>query len=242
MGRKSRKKLERRELKKFGLSEKSSRNLILLDDYKQSVYRFFQEECHADALAGGDIWLSTLETCRSYENPQQGDPEEAQETYNSGYAVGGSSDSAFVEVARRSGIRIGPGCSNITISNNTRRSAIPDAYVLCATTKYSPDKLGDTFGRHCVEITNPRLFFIAATEALEEFVQIREAAAGRVIYKDRYYTGLENPPGPIGFVKPPDVYAVQNEFRLLWIPVEANSLNPWLLSCPKARHFCRRIA
>src|SRR5690606_38160050 len=104
MGRKSGLKRERRELKEHGLSENSSRALVLLDEHSQSVYRFFQEEWQADALARGDVWLSTLETCRAYENPEQGDSEEGYETYNSGHAVGDSSDPELVEVARRSGI------------------------------------------------------------------------------------------------------------------------------------------
>ncbi|UQB41932.1 hypothetical protein JX580_09710 [Thiomicrospira microaerophila] len=242
MGKKSRLKRERRELKEHGLSENSSRALVLLDEHSQSVYRFFQEEWQADALARGDVWLSTLETCRAYENPEQGDSEEGHETYNSGHAVGGSSDPELVEVARRSGIHIGPGCSNITISNNIRKSVLHDAYVLCTTTEFSPEKLGETFGRYCVEITNPRQFFIAVSEVLEGIVSIREAAAGKVIYKNRLYTGMERPPGPIGFVKPPDLYASQKEFRLLWLPREANGLNPFLLKCPEVGGLCKRIA
>lgn len=241
MGKKSRLKWERRKLKVHGLSENSSRALVLLDEHSKSVYRFFQEEWQADALARGDVWLSTLETCRTYENPEQGDSEEGHETYNSGHAVGGSNDQELVEVARRSGIHIGPGCSNITISNNTRKAVLPDAYVLCTTTEFSPEKLSETFGRYCVEITNPRHFFIAISEALEGIVSIREAAAGNVIYKNRLYTGMEHPPGPIGFVKPPDLYASQKEFRFLWIPRDANALNPILLKCPDVGHLCKRI-
>ena len=31
------------------------------------VYRFFKEKSHAEALCNGDVWLSTIETCRRYE-------------------------------------------------------------------------------------------------------------------------------------------------------------------------------
>lgn len=242
MGRKSRLKREHRELKQHGLSEYSSETLVLIDEHGQSIYRFFQEEWQADALARGEVWLSTLKTCRAYEDPEQGDPDEAHETYNSGHAVGDSDDPLFVEVARRSGIHIGPGCSNITISNNTRKTALPDAYVLCTTTEFSPDKLSETFGRYCVELTNAKQFFISVTESLESLVPIREAAAGKVIYKDRYYTGIEPSPGRIGFVKPPDLYASQKEFRFLWIPKNTNGLAPFLLKCPQVNHLCKRIA
>lgn len=242
MGRKSRFKEERRELERHGLSGGSSKTLLLLGEHSQSVYRFFQEEWQADFLARGKIWLSTLETCRAYEDPAQGDPEEAHETYNSGHAVGGSNDPDFIEVARRSGIHIGPGCSEITLSNNTRKTVLPDAYVLSTTTNFSPDKLSATFGRYCVEITSPKDFFFRVSASLERSIPIKEAAAGKVIYKDRYYTGMESPPGPIGFVKPPDLYATQREFRLLWVPDNSTGLTPFLLNCPEAAHLCKRIA
>jgi len=215
---------------------------MMLGEHDQSIYRFFQEEWQADALANGDVWLSTLETCRKYEDPQQGDPEEAHETYNSGHIVGGSDDPDLVEVARRSGIHIGPGCSDITISDNTRRTVLPDAYVLCTTTDFSPKKLSEKFGRYCVEIAYPKDFFVYVSGILEKSIPIREAAAGKVIYKDRFYTGMESPPGPIGFVKPPDIYAPQKEFRLLWVPKNSNGLNPFLLNCPEVAHLCKRIA
>ncbi|OPY69566.1 MAG: hypothetical protein A4E62_01794 [Syntrophorhabdus sp. PtaU1.Bin002] len=242
MGRKSRLKKERRELRHHCLSDKSSKTLVLIDEHGQSVFRFFQEDWQADALARGDVWLSTLKTCREYEDPEQGDPEEAHEIYKSGHAVGGSDDPEFVEIARRSGIYIGPGCSNITISNNTMITVLPDAYVLCTTTEFSPDKLGETFGRYCVEITKPGRFFKSVSEALERKVSIREAAVGLVIYKDRHYTGMEPRPGPIGFVKPRDIYAPQKEFRFLWIPENTNGLTPFLLSCSEVHHLCKRIA
>jgi hypothetical protein len=133
MGIKSRLKKDRRGLKQHGLAEGSSKTLVLLDEHKESIYRFFPEKWQADALARGNVWLSTLGTCRAYEDPEQGNPEEAHETYNSGHAVGCSDDPDFVERARRSDINIGPGCSRITISNNTRRTSLPDAYVLCTT-------------------------------------------------------------------------------------------------------------
>ncbi|MBB1380504.1 hypothetical protein H5071_00685 [Shewanella sp. SR41-2] len=242
MGRKSRLKKERKELENHGLAKASSKSLILLDEHNESIYRFFSEEYQANSLAQGEVWLSTLETCRAYEDPAQGDPEEAHEVYNSGHAVGGSDDTKFVERASRSGIQIGPGCSDITVSNCSSSVSLPDAYVLCTTIEYSPEKLSDTFGKYCVEITNPRAFFIGVSKILENHISIKEAAAGKVIYKDRIYTGLESPPGPIGFVKPPDLYSSQKEFRFLWLPLGSAKLTPFLLKCPELSTICKRIA
>jgi len=242
LGRKSRLKRERRELKALGLQEQSSNNLVYLSEHHDSVYRFFPEEWQADALVSGNVWISTLETCRAYEDPKQGDADEAKESYNSGHAVGGSDDASFVEVARRSGIHIGQGCSNITVNNCTNIKTLPDAYVLCTTSQYSPENLNESFGKHCVEITDPKKFFVVVSRCFEKKTVIKEAAAGKVIYKDRHYTGLENPPGPIGFVKPYDQYVEQKEFRFLWIPETTENIEPLLLNCPEIIDLCRKIA
>jgi len=242
MGRKSRLKRERKKLRALGLVDESIKNLVLLSEHHSSVYRFFPKKSQADALTSGKVWISTLERCRAYEDPEQGDPEEAHEVYNSGHAVGGSDNPEFVEVARRSGIHIGPGCNNITLSNCTNVTSLPNAYVLCTTTQFSPDNLSETFGKHCVEIADPKKFFIAVSKRLESVVSYREAAAGPVIYRDRSYTGLERPPGPIGFVKPKDKYSKQKEYRFLWIPDTLKGIKPFLLDCPEIKGLCRKIA
>lgn len=247
MGRKSRIKNERQELAKHGLSENFPQILALIDEHGKSIYRFFRNAEEADALAQGNVWLSTLKKCREYENPEQGDPEEAHETYNSGYAVGGSDDPRFMEISRRSGaIHFEPGCnvrlSGGIINDCTSRRSLPNAYVLCTTIDFLPENLSYTFGKYCVEITDPRQFFISVSESLERRAPISKAAAGKIIYKDRHYAGMESPPGPIGFVKPPDPYASQKEFRFLWIPKGSSSLTPFLLGCPKVKDLCKRIA
>ena len=206
------------------------------------VYRFFNDPSHADALAAGKVWLSTLETCRRYEDPRQGDPEEGFVTYNSGHAVGNSGDKDFELIAARSGIHIGPGCANITLSNNIAVRHLSDAIVLCTTELFDPNALSETFGRYCVAISDPRRLFALMTDQLRRVYNVAEAAYGRVIYKDRFYTGLQEPPGPIGFVKPPDKYQDQHEVRFLWTVKEQQKLQPFLLEVPEVAILCRRVA
>lgn len=206
------------------------------------VYRFFKEPSHADALSSGIVWLSTLETCRAYEDPYQGDPDEAVHVYNSGHAVGGSGDAAFELIAERSGIHIGPGCSNITVSNCTAIQKLPDAFVVCTTEQFRPEDLGDAFGRYCVEIEHPHQFFRLITAELSKLHAVREAAFGRVNYRERKFSGLQDPPGPIGFVKPPDKYESQHEFRFLWLLHTADRLTPFALYAPECAALCNRIA
>ncbi|MFA0147465.1 hypothetical protein [Vibrio lentus] len=238
MGKKSRLKRERK------LSNEKNdfmKKLYTIDRYNQPIYRFFPEKWQAEALCSGRIWVSTLEACRGYEDPLQGDAEEATQTYHSGEISGGSDDKDFVEMAYRSGISIGPGCSQISIGNAQSTTKLPDAYVLCTTKDYSPDDLSETFGKYCVRISNPAEFFKLASVALNNHSAISDGAMGLVQYKDRSYKGMESPPGPIGFVKPCDKYAPQKEFRMLWIPKESKALTPFLLNCTDVSSLCSEV-
>ncbi len=207
------------------------------------VYRFFEQESEADALVSGNVWISTLETCRNYEDPKQGDKEEARHLYNSGLAVGGSGEPGFAEIARRSGFTIGPNCNSVWLEDITYVSVIPDAYVLCTTIEFSPNELGDTFGTYCVKILDPKQFLLTVTKYLDQVVPIKKFMAGKVLYGARNYSGLDKPlSGPLGFVKPPDDYTEQQEFRFLWIPEANEKIKPFLLKCPEVRNFCQRIS
>lgn len=217
-------------------------NIIFLDNHEEKVYRFFSEAQYADAFACGDIFLSTLQKCRNYENAEQGDTKEGHEEYYIDHMVGGSHDPQFVEQARRVGFHDRGGNSNITFSNVVRKTRITDAYVLCTTTNFSPEKLNDTFGAFCVEITNPRDFFLLLSEKIKAISNIRCAAAGKVIYADNRYTGMNSPNGRIGFVKAVVPYADQKEFRFLWHMEQQGELDPFVLKCPEVSGMCKRIA
>jgi len=206
------------------------------------IFRFFFEKWQAEALTNGYVWISTLETCRGYENPEQGDPGEATMTYNSGKITGDGDNPDVQLIAKRSGISIGKGCSNITMSNNICYSRLPDGYVLCTTDDFLPGKLSKTFGMYCVKINNPKLFFKRVTECFGQQTKLNESIIGKVVYDDRFYKHTENPPGPIGFVKPKDKYSDQSEVRMLWIPESCASLKPFSLQCHEVSELCERIA
>lgn len=210
-----------------------------------SIYRFFKKECEAEALISGNVWISTLEVCRAYENAEQGDAEEAQESYNSGHAVGHGDNQDIIEIAKRCGMDFGLGCkfepgSKLDLSNNQIITKIQDAYVLCTATEYSPDIMNDSFGSYCVEITDIKIFFNTVVERLNEKSPLRWSAANKVLYQSRYYKGLEAVPGPIGFVKP-ERYFPQKEFRFLLIPALNTDIKPFLLECPEVSKICKRI-
>lgn len=224
------------------LAANQLKNTFFLCDHKGSVFRFFKKEEDANTLAQGDVYLSTLERCRSYENAEQGDSEEAYETYNSGHAVGRGDDPEIIRRAQQSGIYISPNIGRVTISNNTRITSLPDAYVLCTTTEFSPENINEEIGKFCVEIKNPREFFNVISRKIDSMFAIREAGAGKIKYADRNYTGLDQPPGPIGFVKPSIPYKKQKEFRFLWLMENMDNLEPLLIKCPEISNLCTRIA
>lgn len=206
------------------------------------VFRFFKSEDHADALLNGQIHISTLERCRAYEDPLQGDSEEGVEWYYSGGTVAGSgSDPDIVAFAESFGIYVGPHVGKVSITNATRKLYIRDAYVLCATLGFLDDGLPNTFGQHCVKIDNLGEFFLSVTKKLSQVTKFNEATLGKVIYKERSYKDNEESPGLIGFVKPPDKYAAQQEFRFIWYVHDEHDIAPITIECPEIMKFVTRI-
>jgi hypothetical protein len=212
----------------------------VLKEPNGSVYRFLRSEVHAQQFANGKIYISTLGACRGYEEEGRGDREEGFEKRIIDHAVGGSNDAAFVKMARNIGIGIGEGCSNITISNATGVNSIHDAYVLCTTDQFNAEKLGPRYGEYCVEITNPIAFFHAITRALLCHAVLNEAVMGPVVYSERLIRNMDDAPGPIGFVKPPDIYASDQEYRFLWT-VKQTKIVGIVLDVPEARRYLRRL-
>lgn len=211
---------------------------------KASVYRFFKEEKYArEFLQGSSIRLGTLGEFRSYECTEQGDPEEAEETYHSGSFHGYGSDPIVRERARRLGIDIKKGHPEsqviISINNSASRTRLQDAYVLCTTTYYS-EEMKEVFGKYCVEITHPEKFFNTINIKIRTEKAIKESIYGLVLYRDQSYTGIEQPPGIIGFVKRPS-YASQRECRLIFLPQNSNSIKPIFLECPEVEDICRLV-
>lgn len=223
------------------MDDNEFRKRFLYGSHSGPVYRFFQEEWQADALVKGNIWISTLETCRQYENAEQGDADEASETYSSKLASGHGSDLHMKVVANRLGIGLSDKARNITFSNNVRHARIVDGYVLCTSTEYSPDKLNETFGRYCVEIGDTKNFYLRASEAIGRSHIKMHTKLGQVTYRDRHFSGVEPRPGLVGFVKPTVPYAPQKEFRFVWIPMGLKIFKPFLLELPSVGQFCKRV-
>lgn len=207
------------------------------------VFRYFDNEDHAAAFARGEVFISTLQRCREYENPLQGDNEEGYERYNTGRSITGSgSDPAFVAMAARVGIHIAPEAELVTLENNLRVSCLHDAYVLCTTLAGFKDDELEAFGKYCVKISNVEAFHAEITKALVSISNITKSLRGAIIYKERFYKEFESRPGLIGFVKPPDKYSSQKEYRFLWHVPDGMSISALVVSCPKIAAMVTRMA
>ena len=210
--------------------------------HPKEVFRYFRSEEYAEDFVKGNILISTLKTCREYEDPLQGDSEEGFERYTPGACIsGGSNDSDFVAMAGNTGIRIGAGCQDVVINNAHRETSLHDAYVLCTTIGFSSSQLVDTFGSYCVKIKNLDAFQLAITKALLEISPVDAYFRGGITYKERSYQGMEAPPGVIGFVKPPDKYAVQREYRFMWTVPHNHLIDKVVINCPGIKDFVKRV-
>ncbi|CAI8768117.1 hypothetical protein [Pseudomonas serbica] len=238
------------KFEKTVLAKELSKNLslgtptpVVENDTKvDAVYRYFDSEEFADGFTRGDILISTLEKCRGYEDPLRGDRHEGHDFYSTGQSVTGNGDDPeFVRMAARAGIRIGPYARNVTIEMNSATTVLRDAYVLCTTIGFESNSLESTFGKYCVKIENPQGFFEAVSKSLFEKVGNLRGMKGSIIYKERYSIGKQPAAGPIGFVKPPDKYADQKEYRFLWIKEIGGALSPLVIQCPEAAQYVVRV-
>jgi hypothetical protein len=218
-------------------------SMSLLDDVDASLYRRFDNADIADAFAKGDMRISTLGRCKKYEDAERGDREEGVHRYESGDASSDDSHSEFAIVARRMGFDLDPDIAGLSIRNCEMEWTLVDAWVLCLSER---DGDADALrAPYCVEILRPRRLFAAITDRLffaAPHGPVRQACMGKVIYRRRSYAGVEDDPGPIGFVKPAIPYAKQREVRMLWIPRDSADLDYQQITCAVARRFCRRIS
>ncbi|WP_223999106.1 hypothetical protein [Cupriavidus pinatubonensis] len=255
MGKASRRKRERRETRS-GIHEQQA-DIEILRAFAESkspqrptiaavqsgvIYRFLDMPEYADLFVQGKIRISTFNLCRKCEDPQRGDKDEGSLTYHSGFISGDADDPAVRTVAARTGILLGPGV-NITMSNNTTYIRIPDALVLCATERFSPEHMREGFGKHCVEIFDPQGLFQSLTNALRMRFSVAQAAFGRVAYIGRKLHGFDPMVAPVEFRKPVDGYAEQQEVRMVWhVDPRHFPLVAEFVDVPDAAKYCRRIA
>ena len=180
------------------------------------LYRAFSEEWQAKALLQGDVFVTTLGRCRQYEKKGQGDPWEAREFYAQTKTVH-SEMPEFSVVASRLNVReMG---SRAELSHCASETYIWDEHMICMTECMS-DEVIQTFGRYYVGILDPLKFFKLVSRRIFHRRRIAHGGMGRMVYRSQVYADLDDPPGPLGYVKDPDVFSNQQEIRIRWDPAE----------------------
>lgn len=239
MGKTSRRKYEPRPTKAAIVSSHGAKTLHVNAQNLITIYRYFREAEHATDFASGKVWISTLNSCRTYEDAERGDKEEGTLEYRTGHIKGDYGDKSFETMARRGGVELKLGATNCTL-NATRKMRIDDAFVLCMAEERTP-QLAKTFGEYCVEIIEPEKFFMLISSRLMDAQKVKECVFGRVNYQARDFSGLEEPPGDIGFVKPVDRYCDQKEVRFLWTVERGMEIKSFSLEVPEIARLCRLI-
>jgi hypothetical protein len=194
------------------------RRTINRQAFPPELYRFDEKREFSDSILAGCVWVTTLNTCRETEAKGRGDAKEGSMRYRSGTVRSERLTPDVKEIAQRSGIRLEGNVQGISLSNNTAERTMPEA-------------MGD-FGRFCIKLLDPFEFFVQWSVAVALNVKgLGTAMGSKVTYAEREYAGLEDPPGHPGFLKPPDAYAEQQEFRFMWLPRDVSKpLVPHLLA------------
>ncbi len=207
----------------------------------QKVFRFFKEEWQADSLLRGEIWISTLDKCREYEDSEQGDPNEGIQTHLTSLTGGGGQAGEFKiqELIRRQGIIVDDPESTIFLSGNQHTQRFENSFVLCTSTVDTPE-VRNVFGNFGVQIIDTHLFNSILSFALFDALGIYQGIAASVLYAHQSYMDLEPiPQTEIFLIKAPR-YDYQKEFRFVW---RANKpkIEPFLFKCPAVARLCRRV-
>ena len=215
------------------------------------LYRFFREQWEAECLLNGKVWISTLQKCREFECPQQGDPYEGSITYQQGLLI--IENRVVTEddylTALHAGIGIpSPGTfmsgKNI-IAGNSRSSTIPNSYLLCTTN--NPNDLQDQSSewKYGVEINlkQSKLFEFLTNALIRSGIPIVSKHHAWANYDSgRIYYDYRQKPQNIAFLKP-DLHRKQAEYRFFWLSLPNHNYpkHGILIDCPEIIPFLKKI-
>jgi hypothetical protein len=211
-------------------------------DPEAPIFRFFDKEEYADQFAKGKVYLSTLEACRKYENTGRGDRGEASQQYQVGQRIDTNTDFADPlkqRIAAHLGFTMRPN-QNVTLEIGSVGKELLNAYVLCFTSACNPNLMSEDFGKYCVEIKQPFFFLQFIGAYLNKTHPLNRSDFDKVRYREREFSGMEETPGALGFVKPVE-YAGQKEVRMLFSCKDNANIKPFVLNVPQAKELCRRV-
>lgn len=203
----------------------------------KTVYRYMNDEDHINQFLKGRIRISTLEACRSYENQEMGDKEEAQEVYTVNYMASG--DPNFFKKSEKLRLFL-PCAPGSVIENCSVINHLPNGFLICTTNRRDDEKFSKDFGRFCIKINDSERFFQIVTQAIRKKFDLLGGHHEKVTYQAQKYSDDELPPGKIGFVKRTR-YQWQDEYRFLWLPNNSDIGTHLLIDVPEIKYLCERV-
>lgn len=219
------------------------RHAPLGPQYPKKLYRYFDRVEHAQRMAEGHIWLSTLEHVRNCD-ALRADRLDATMKYEVSQLDHNTPKSeADVIRARLKEQRVISGhLEGFHMKGVTVMQVVPHAYLLCMSSLRLHPRLRRIFGEHCVEIENPIALWRGITAALEQEAPLASKPFQPVTYMGRSYRDASPEPGVIGFASEPSL-AYEKEFRMLWALADLGvRVQPRELHIPRANTWCRRIS
>lgn len=211
------------------------------------LYRLFEENWQAESLLNGQIWISTLERCRSFEDDQQGDQYEGSSIYNFSLNTGNRSPTAEeIKYLAHGGVDIGPNCSNITIGKGTTVNRISNGFLLCTTNDPEKLKKQSSSWKYSVKIDLPpkKLALLLTNSMIKQGIPLScSFSHGWAKYgSERHYNNPELEPQRLAFLKP-EKHMDQSEYR--FFTIATNNFNypddGILINCPELVPYLYRI-
>ena len=218
------------------------------------LYRFFKNEREAECLLDGKVWISTLQKCREFECPQQGDKAEATSLYHIvdfsiDHRVITEKDHWIASHSTIGGIDLPPpgefydGC--LSLRNVGIHRKIQNGFLLCTTN--DPDKLQEQSNewKYGVEITlrQSKIFEILTRAIIKKGIPIRQNRHGWADYDtSRIYHDPLEAPRNLAFIKP-DLHRHQSEYRFFWeAPYGYVYPNDGVLvECPEIKPYLKKL-
>lgn len=211
----------------------SGRNDVMIEETAlplRAVYRRFDVESHALQFLEGEIFLSTIQRCRSTEDAIRGDVGEGTMDREIALAMPGMPH--YDEALRQMGMD--PAIhKDAVITNSFGWAGLRDGWLLCMS--HSP--IGrEEFGKYVVKITQPVEFFAELTLQMFDHKVATQALAGRVCYGERKTLNGSPPLAPDPFVKP-ERFAPEDEFRFCWCHDDTITMVPSVFRFTGVRRF-----
>ncbi|MFL1502138.1 hypothetical protein ACI77N_13220 [Pseudomonas sp. S191] len=203
------------------------------------IYRHVTKDSYADQFVTGEsIRVSTFQTCRDYEDEEQGDPGEGHMYHLNTHIT--DDHPRFHELTSQFGMDL-RGAEGVVFGNNLRRDVVSDAYVICFSLEVFGEDLRKKFGGYPVRVNDITAFMWPLLRAMNKVVPVHTWLYGPAVYHDRMYLDFDAPPGHICLVKPPFPFKPQREFRLVITCHPGHIYKPFNVSMPYFKSVSRRV-